>query len=211
MANRIINAISYCVKKVMYKIGGGGNKYLGISLLRRFVNFKIAGTGNTIIIKSKLPANVRVFIYGNNHRLFIDKGVTFKKGVIWFEDSGCEIHIGESTTIEDANLAVAETGTKLVIGKDCMLSSSVHIATTDSHSIIDTSTGERTNPAKNITIGNHVWLGYCANIGKGVSIGDNAVVAGHSVVTKSVSEGTIVAGVPAKVVNEGITWARARL
>lgn len=209
MANRITRAVSSRFRRIAYKIGS--NKFQGVSLLRRLSNFEINGTGNTIIINGKLPTSVRIVIYGNNHRLFIDKEVTFKKGVIWFEDNGNEIHIGEGTSIEEANLAVAESGTKLLIGKDCMFSRSVHIATTDSHSIIDVMTGKRTNPAKDIIIGNHVWLGYCVNVGKGVSIGDNAVVASHSVVTKSVEPGTIVAGVPARVVKEGITWTRARL
>ena len=114
-------------------------------------------------------------------------------------------------TFKEANLAVTEIGTNLTIGKDCMFSRSIHIATIDSHSTIYALTGERTNPAEDITIGNHVWLGYCANIGKGVMIGGNAVVAGHSVVTKSVTPGTIVAGALAIVVKNGNTWTRDRL
>lgn len=81
-----------------------------------------------------------------------------------------------------------------------MFSKGIHIATTDSHSIIDIESGNRTNPAQDIIIGNHVWLGYCANVNKGVSIGDNVVVAGHSVVTKSIPANSIVAGVSARIV-----------
>lgn len=150
-------------------------------------------------------------VYGNNHTLIVEEGVVFKKGVIWFEDNDCEIRIGAGTTIEEANLAVAENGTRIIIGRDCMFSSSIHIATTDSHSIINAETGERTNHAQSVIIGNHVWLGYCANIHKGVTIGDNSVVAGHSVVTKPVASGTVVAGIPARVVRDGIKWSRERI
>lgn len=151
-----------------------------------------------------------ITVYGNNHTLIIEEGVIFKKGVIWFEDHDCEIRIGAGTTIEEANLAAAENGTKIIIGKDCMFSKSIHITTTDSHSIINAETGERTNHARSIIIGNHVWLGYCTNINKGVTIGDNSVVAGHSVVTKPIASGSIVAGIPAKVIRDGINWNRER-
>lgn len=49
-------------------------------------------------------------------------------------------------------------------------------------------------------IGSDVWLGRGSLIMAGVSIGDGAVVAAHSVVTKSVPPFAIVAGVPAKII-----------
>lgn len=84
--------------------------------------------------------------------------------------------IGKGTTIENAELAVAEDGNVLTIGEDCMLSSDIRITTTDSYSIIDLASGKRTNPAKSIHIGEHVWIGYNSNINKGVTIGSNGIV-----------------------------------
>ena len=49
-------------------------------------------------------------------------------------------------------------------------------------------------------IGDDVWIGYRAIINAGVTIGDGAIVAAHSVVTKDVPAYSIVAGVPAKVI-----------
>ena len=49
-----------------------------------------------------------------------------------------------------------------------------------------------------ILIGNDVWIGYEAVILSGVTIGDGAIVAARSVVTKDVPPYTIVGGVPAK-------------
>ena len=207
--NRIIKLI-YIYFKQIYMIFLK-NHICGISIFRRFYNFKIMGTNNTIVVKSLLPINVSIVIYGDNHKLTIEENVVFKKGQIWFEDHDCEICIESGTTIEEAHLAVAENGTKILIGKDCMFSKGIHIATTDSHSIIDIESGNRTNPAQDIIIGNHVWLGYCANVNKGVSIGDNVVVAGHSVVTKSIPANSIVAGVSARIVKSNITWNRIRI
>lgn len=51
-----------------------------------------------------------------------------------------------------------------------------------------------------ISIADRVWIGFDAVILKGVTIGEGAVVAARSVVTRDVEPYTIVAGVPAKVV-----------
>lgn len=50
-----------------------------------------------------------------------------------------------------------------------------------------------------ITIGSDVWIGEGVNIMRGVTIGDGAVIAARSVVTKDVPPYAIVAGVPARV------------
>jgi len=50
------------------------------------------------------------------------------------------------------------------------------------------------------TIGNDVWVGSLSIIKAGVTIGDGAIVAGHSMVTKDVPPYAIVGGVPAKII-----------
>lgn len=57
-----------------------------------------------------------------------------------------------------------------------------------------------------VIIGNNVFVGANATILPGVKIGDNAVVAANSVVTKDVPEGCVVAGNPAKVLYEKDVW-----
>ena len=51
-----------------------------------------------------------------------------------------------------------------------------------------------------VTIGNHVYIGTNALIMPGVTIGDNALVAAGSVVTKSVPANVVVGGNPAKII-----------
>ena len=53
-----------------------------------------------------------------------------------------------------------------------------------------------------VIIGNNVWIGMNATILKGVTIGDNSVVAAGSVVTKSVPANVVVAGNPAVVIKK---------
>jgi acetyltransferase-like isoleucine patch superfamily enzyme len=50
-----------------------------------------------------------------------------------------------------------------------------------------------------VTVGNDVWTGHNVNVMAGVSIGDGAIIAAGSVVTKDVPPYAIVAGVPASI------------
>jgi acetyltransferase-like isoleucine patch superfamily enzyme len=60
--------------------------------------------------------------------------------------------------------------------------------------------------SKEIKIGNHVWIGENSFILKGVTIGDGAIVAATSVVTKDVPPRCIVAGNPAQIIRRNIDW-----
>ncbi|RZM05179.1 MAG: sugar O-acetyltransferase [Pedobacter sp.] len=53
-----------------------------------------------------------------------------------------------------------------------------------------------------IHIKRNAWIGAGATILKGVTIGENAVVAAGAVVSKDVPDNTIVAGIPAKIIKE---------
>ena len=60
-----------------------------------------------------------------------------------------------------------------------------------------------------VSIGNDVWIGTRALILRGVDVGTGAVVAGGSVVSRSVPDYAIVAGNPARVVGHRFTVDQA--
>ncbi len=62
----------------------------------------------------------------------------------------------------------------------------------------------RYSDSKPIVIGSNVWIGSRSRINKGVTIGDNSIVAAHSVVTKDVPPNSIAAGNPARIVKTDI-------
>ena len=103
-----------------------------------------------------------------------------------FVNHGARIHCFESIKIGD----------QVYIGDD------VAIRDSDGHEII----GSEKPVAMPIVIGNHVWIGAKVTILKGVTIGTGAVVAAGAVVTKNVPAHSLVAGVPAIVVKENVSW-----
>lgn len=92
-----------------------------------------------------------------------------------------------------------------------MLSSGVKLKTGDSHSILDIENKLRLNPAGNIHIGNHVWLGQDVIVLKNSTIGENSVVGIRSIINKSFGKNLLLAGVPSKIIKEHINWDRERL
>ena len=61
-------------------------------------------------------------------------------------------------------------------------------------------------PTKGDTIvGNDVWIGYNSTIMPGIRIGDGAIIATNSTITKDVEPYTIVGGNPAKEIRKRFT------
>lgn len=55
-----------------------------------------------------------------------------------------------------------------------------------------------------VNIGDNVWLGQYCRILKGVTIGENSIIASNAVVTKDVPSNCIFAGNPAKIVKSNL-------
>ena len=188
---------------------GRNNEIKGIPMRSFTYGGGIWGNNNSLVSKSQL-GDVKIRCYGNGHSLKIANGVVFKSGQIKFENSDCYLDIGSQTTIENAQFFIAEDGMSIIVGSDCMLSDGIRFYTTDGHTIVDSILNQRINHAAKI-VGNHVWIGSDARILKGVVIGDNSIIAAGAVVTKSIPPNSIAAGVPAKVIRQGVTWQRERL
>ena len=99
---------------------------------------------------------------------------------------GNNIAIGDRTEIH--------IGSQCVIGNGMLISWDCCIIDSDYHKLEN---------EENI-IGVNAWIGCRALILKGVTIGDRAVIAAESVVTKDVPARTMAAGNPAKIIKENV-------
>ncbi len=151
-------------------------------------------------LKTKAP---RAVVFGNHVSCYA--GCSFAVG----ENGRCTV--GDFTLLNGA-LVMAEE--RIEIGSHCLISWNVGIADSDFHPlepaqrIIDAHALApffkdrpprpklRTAP---VIISDNVWIGMNAVILKGVTIGENSVVAAGAVVTKSVPPNVVVAGNPAVV------------
>lgn len=124
-------------------------------------------------------------------------------------DNAC-LTIGDGFGVVGAKLFMDfEKMLKVSIGNDCLFSRDVYIWASDAHSIYDLATREVVNTAKDIKIGNHVWLCQNTTILKGAEIPDNTVVGNFSLVNKKFEEeNTVIAGIPAQVKKRNIGWSR---
>lgn len=136
--------------------------------------------------------------------------------------AGCSFAIGVNghCTVGDFTLmngALVMSEERIEIGSHCLISWNVGIADSDFHPlapaqrIIDAHAlapffkdrpprpALRTAP---VIISDNVWIGMNAVILKGVTIGENSVVAAGAVVTKSVPTNVVVAGNPAIVTKQ---------
>lgn len=90
----------------------------------------------------------------------------------------------------------------VVLGEGCQIGDLVSIRDCDFHEINPATRNSSPGEISPVVIGRNVWLGSRVMVLKGVTIGDNTVVAAGAVVTKSLPANVVAAGVPAKVVRE---------
>lgn len=98
-----------------------------------------------------------------------------------------------------------ETGV-IQFGSDCLIAGDTSFSSSHVHKILDLESGERLNPPGDITLGDHVWISASATLWPGAKVGDNSVVGRGSYVSKEFPSNCIIAGTPARVVREGVTW-----
>lgn len=226
--HRIINffGIKFKTKFDCYDLTGTNNKIILVS-----------EDGHEKILKpnEKIPG-IDIRIDGDNNLVIIHEPIIFNNSILWVEHNNCKFKIGKSKYEISALFHLSAPNTKIIIGdnlstgsgtqingfstsntsvtigNDCMFSFGVIIRPDDGHVITDNKTNKIINYGKNITIGNHVWLGEQCLILKGSNIPDNSIVGAKSLVNKNFSKndegGIILAGQSAKIIKRNINWTR---
>lgn len=129
----------------------------------------------------------------DNSKLTLQDNINFFSGAQIKCFCGSNITIGRDSYFSGP--VVIHARNSIVIGERCSISWNVTIMDSDFHRI-----GNVDIKSSPVLIGNDVWIGCNVTILKGVSIGNGAVIAAGSVVTKNVSSNQIVGGNPAKLI-----------
>lgn len=149
----------------------------------------------------------RIFSRGQKSKLEIGEHSNVE-AQIYLEKEGAEVLVGSHTHI-GANTIIS-CAEKIFIGNDVLISFDVFITDHDSHSLFYDKRKHDVQkwmngdkdwshvPIRPITIGDKSWIGARAIILKGISIGEGAVVAAGSVVTRDVLPWILVGGNPAR-------------
>ena len=130
------------------------------------------------ITGSEIDETLRIF---TPFHINYGKKTTFGRDC--FVNFGCTFLALGGITIED----------DVFIGPHCVLATEYHPENPATrHSLL----------TKPIVVKRNAWLGANVTVLAGVTIGENAIVAAGSVVTKDVPDNMIVAGSPARVIRE---------
>jgi len=154
------------------------------------------------IFRIKNPSSVK---FGNNVVLCSDPskndiGVNHPV-ILSCLNSNAIIKIGDNTGISGASISAMK---KIIIGKNCLIGANVMIVDNDFHPI---EPNNRRYSKENIGCGeviikDNVFIGTSTIVLKGVTIGENSVVAAGSVVTKNIDANSIYGGNPCKKIKD---------
>lgn len=157
----------------------------GLWLSRKFTKSGI------LVVSDKGPFPVVI----NKGGVLIAENCRFYKGTRFEIGAHGHLEIGNGTYLNRNTLIIAEHCVK--IGHDCKISWNVTIMDSDLHPLSHAPVKHKT-----VTIENRAWIGCHSIILKGVTIGEGAIVAAGSVVTRDVPAYAIYGGVPARYIGD---------
>ena len=155
--------------------------------------------GKQLILEDGVHINalsVKGISFGNNVTI-AKYAVLICTGVI--ANEGIGITIGNNSAIGAQSFLGGQGG--IIIGNDVIMGPQVSIFS-ENHSYEDSSAiiRKQGESRKGVLINDNCWIGAGSKILDGVEIGKGCVIAAGSVVTKSVPDNALVAGIPAKVI-----------
>jgi acetyltransferase-like isoleucine patch superfamily enzyme len=181
-------------------------------LRNRMITFKYA------LLAARLLWRRFLTVTGYRMRLegmaFIGRGVRIQIGRQGRLRLGRWVWIGRGTKIRCHEGEVA-IGNKTVFGEDCTISAYQRVSIGEQCIVADRvmmidfdhNVAEVERPIRvqgiykrDVRIGNNVWVGYGAQILRGVTVGDNSIIGASAVVNKDVPANAVVGGVPARII-----------
>lgn len=190
----------------------------------KYVKCHIVGKNNSINIKKIADASkgsIEIYLNGDNNNITIDENLFVGSKLIitlgrihknFGPISNAKITIGKNNSFGSVTIITYNSNANVSIGERCMFAFNTFLFHTDAHPIIDKKTNQIINKVKDMKIGNHVWVGANVNILKNTVIPDDSIVGLGAVASGDFAKkgtgnaGYIIAGNPAKIIRDNITW-----
>lgn len=137
----------------------------------------------------------RLRLSGPGTVVFGDEVVIGAPTDIFTETADAVVEVGSSTFLNGTRVGCAR---RIVIGRECLVGDA-RIMDTDFHSLVRQRHDKRAPiGVGQVVIGDNAWIGAGAAVLKGVTIGNDSVVAFGALVLRDVPPGRIVGGNPAR-------------
>ena len=165
-----------------------------------------------------LSQSAKIKLYGNLKFTYNHKERNYRSSILRMDDNsellvenefniyyGADIIIFENAKLQLGNSFInsdckIRCHKSITIGDNCAISHDVTIMDGDGHM---TDGIQNSQP---IIIEDNVWIGTRVTVLKGVRIGQGAIIAAGSIVNKDVPASVMVAGIPAKIIKENVSW-----
>ena len=163
-------------------------------------------------IDGEVVVRGRLYMYSSKRAIHLGKSVEINSNLksnpiggstrtILYAKPGAKITIGDYTGISNSCLYAAK---EIVIGSHVLIGGDCKIYDTDFHSKFakERQSTNETIHAEKVAIKDNVFVGAHSIILKGVTIGENSIIAAGSVVTKDVPDNQIWGGNPAHYIKD---------
>ena len=159
--------------------------------------------GKRVQFGRNFVTNGKLVIRGRGRVIFGDNVNAWchaEKNVLIAYAPHSRIIVGDGARLSGAGV---QSNLRVTIGPRCMVSSTI-IIDSDFHQLDPVLRHDSTVPVPcaPVVLEENVWVGGQSAILKGVTVGENSVVAFRAVVTKDVPPNVVVAGNPARVIKQ---------
>lgn len=160
-------------------------------------------SGCRVFLGDNLQGTLSIAMRGDSGSVFIGRDCDFNDLSLRSRQPDDVIAIGNSVAVTGpgtwiSGLRGGNARPGIVVGDCCVVARDVLLRNTDGHPVFDRASRRQVNqPAGDIVIEPHVWLGERAAVLKDVRVGAFSVLALGSVVTRDVPRYTVASGVPA--------------
>ena len=159
--------------------------------------------GSCVQIENRCSINgARIALLGDNNSLIFQEAARLLGGATVTMEGNSTVIIGRNAGVRRVDFVAKDAD--ITVGERCMFSNNIVVRNHDSHKVLVD--GKIANPARDIVLGKHVWIGQNVSILKSAEIGDDSILGFGSVVTNSCPPGPVMAGHPARIIKTGVSW-----